>query len=320
MLDPKNAVAFFDSEKEAMSTGNSYPARQKHMVIKLIANPTAGRGGKGTICQVEKYLKQRGATVELCETIQRGDALCAAREAACSGRVDIVAAAGGDGTINEIINGLAGSPIPLGVIPFGTVNVFALETGIPMDPFMACDIILNGDPKKINLGRINDNYFLLMAGIGFDAYVVYGLDLRLKRLAGRLSYIITALGSIFSYPGYPLEIELEGGKKIQGHGVVVGNMKYYGGTFSITPFADYERNDLDVCVFKNKGFANMLRYTWGVLLKQHLKYPDVEYYTVKGLKVTSHGKTYIQADGDVVGQLPAEFRAAEQGITVILPK
>lgn len=289
------------------------------MVIKLIANPTAGRGGRGIIYQVQEYLKQRGATVGLFETFQRGDALLAAREAR-KGGIDMVVAAGGDGTINEIINGLAGSVIPVGIIPLGTVNVFALETGIPMTPLMACDILLNGNPKNINLGKINNHYFLLMAGIGFDAYVVYGLDLRLKRFLGRLSYIITGLGRLFSYPGHSLEIDLDNGKKVQGYGVVVGNMKYYGGTMSITPFADFERNDLDVCIFKKKGVANMLRYTWGVLRKQHLNYPDVEYYTVKGLKVTSHGKTYIQADGDVAGQLPAEFSIAEEGITVMLPK
>ncbi|MEK6725785.1 MAG: diacylglycerol kinase family protein [Deltaproteobacteria bacterium] len=289
------------------------------MVIKLIANPTAGRGGKDIILQVRAYLRLRGATVHLYETSKRGDALQAARDARCQ-NVDIVVGAGGDGTINEIINGLAGSDIPLGVIPLGTVNVFALETGIPMDPVGACNIILEGLPRKLNLGRVNGRYFLLMGGVGFDAYVVYGLDVRLKRLSGRLSYLLTALGRGLTYRSSPLEIELDSGKKINGYGTVVGNMKYYGGTISITPFADMERNDLDVCIFKSKGFGNILRYTWGVMRNRHLTYPDVEYHTVKSLKITSKGKTYIQADGDVVGQLPAEFSTAEEGITVILPK
>jgi YegS/Rv2252/BmrU family lipid kinase len=289
------------------------------MVIKLIANQTAGRGGKGTICRVTEYLRQRGAIVELFETCRRGDALQAARDARDSG-IDLVVAAGGDGTINEIINGLAGSNIPVGVIPLGTVNVFALETGIPMDPVDACNVILEGLPKKVNLGRVNDRYFLLMAGVGFDAYVVYGLDIRLKRLSGRLSYILTALWRGFTYQSPPVEIELDSGRKINSYGAVVGNMKYYGGTMSITPFADLERDDLDVCIFKRKGFGNILRYTWGVLRNRHLSLPDVEYHTVKSLRMRSKGKTYIQADGDMVGQLPAEISIAEEGITVMLPK
>lgn len=289
------------------------------MRIKVIANPTSGRGGKDTIHQVQAYLRLRGAKVDLFETSKRGDALQAAREAR-NEDVDIVVGAGGDGTINEIVNGLAGSDIPLGIIPLGTVNVFALETGIPMDPARACDLILGGSPKKVNLGRVNDRYFLLMGGVGFDAYVVYGLDIRLKRLSGRLSYILTAIGRGLTYQSSPLEIELDNGQKVNGYGAVVGNMKYYGGTMSITPFADMERNDLDVCIFKSKGFGNILRYTWGIIQKRHLTYPDVEYHTVKNLKIKSKGKTYIQADGDVVGQLPAKFSIAEEGITVILPK
>lgn len=289
------------------------------MVIKLIANPTAGRGGRGTIRQVREYLRQRGTIVDLFETRKRGDALQAARKAG-EGGVDMVVAAGGDGTISEVINGLAGSAIPLGVIPLGTVNVFALETGIPMDPLRACDVILNGAHKKVNLGKVNNHYFLLMAGIGFDAYVVYGLDLRLKRLSGRLSYILTALGRGLSYKSSPLEIELDSGRKVSGYGAIVGNMKYYGGAMSVTPFADLERDDLDVCIFKSKGFGNIMRYAWGVMRKRHLTYPDVEYHTVKSLKIKSKGKTYIQADGDVVGQLPAEFSIAKEGITVVLPE
>ncbi len=288
------------------------------MRIKLIANPAAGSGRIKTIEQVREYLEHKGASVELYLTGKRGDAVLAAKVAAEEG-FDTVVAMGGDGTLNEVINGLAGSSMHLGVIPLGTVNVFALETDIPTDPLKACDVILNGIPRKVSLGKVNDSYFLLMVGMGFDAYVVCGVDLRLKRLSGRLSYIIKALTSLFSYSGHLLEVVLDNGEKIEGCWVVVGNGKYYGGRMSVTPSADLMRWDLDVCIFKGKGSINMLRYVWGIMRRRHLCYPDVEYHTVKGLKVTSKGKTYIQADGDVVGQLPAEFSVMEDGITVILP-
>lgn len=288
------------------------------MRIKLIANPAAGSGREKTITQVQEYLEQKGATVELYLTGKRGDAVLAGKVAAEEG-FDTVVAMGGDGTLNEVVNGLAGSSIHLGVIPLGTVNVFALETGIPSDPLKACDVILNGIPRKINLGKVNDSYFLLMAGIGFDAYVVYGVSLRLKRFSGRLSYIMKAMTSLFTFPGHLLEVELDNRKRIEGYGIVVGNGKYYGGKMSVTPFAELERGDLDVCIFKGKGPANMLRYTWGIMHRKHLGYSDVEYHTVKGLKVTSKGKTHIQADGDAVGELPAEFSVLKDGISVILP-
>ena len=289
------------------------------MHIKLIANPAAGRGGKRVIERVCAYLTERGNTVDTFLTGKRGDALKAAREAR-EGRVNLIIAAGGDGTINEVVNGLAGSSIPLGVLPLGTVNVFALETGIPMDPMKACEVVLNGTPKRISLAKVNDHYFLLMAGIGFDAHVVYGLDLRLKRLSGRLSYIISGIGNMFSYSGQHLQIELDNGERLEGYGAVVGNGKYYGGKMSITPFADLERGDLDICIFEGKRPIDILRYTWGVLRKRHLSYPDVQYRTAKGLKVTSSGKNYIQADGDIVGSLPAVFTVVKDGLMVILPE
>lgn len=288
------------------------------MVIKLIANPASGNSGVETVTKVKEYLTGKGATVDLFLTRRRGDAIQAAREAQ-EGGVDMVVAAGGDGTLCEVINGISGSSIPLGFIPLGTVNVFALETGIPADPLRACDILFNGATKKVHLGRINDSYFLLMAGIGFDADVVYHLNLRLKKLSGRLSYVLTALWRIYRYPWHPLKIELDNGNISDGYWVVIGNVKYYGGRMSITPFADFERDDLDVCIFKRSGILNMVRYIWGILNKKHLNYPDVEYYRVKRLRVTSPGKTFIQADGDVAGELPAEISTTEKPIVMILP-
>lgn len=288
------------------------------MHIKLIANPTAGRGRRDTISKVQGYLSSKGADVQLYLTGKRGDAVLAARGAEKEG-FDTVVAMGGDGTLNEVVNGLAGSSVNMGVIPLGTVNVFALETGIPIDPLKACDVILNGVPRKISLGKVNGGYFLLMAGIGFDAYVVYGVDLRLKRISGRISYIIKALTSLFTFPGHLLEVELDNGKRIECYGIIVGNGKYYGGRISVTPSAELTRGDLDVCIFKGRGLANMLRYVWGIMRGKHLAYPDVEYHTVKDLKVTSEGKSHIQVDGDAVGQLPAEFNLLKDGITIILP-
>lgn len=291
------------------------------MRIKLIANPAAGSGRKKTIEWVKEHLELKGATVELYLTGKKGDAVLAAREAAKAG-FDTIVAMGGDGTLNEVVNGLAGYPVRLGVVPLGTVNVFALETGIPMDPRKACDVILAGKTINISIGKVNDRYFVLMAGIGFDAYVVYGVSLRLKHFSGRLSYIVKAITSLFTFPGHRhlLEVELENGERTHGYGVVVGNGKYYGGKMSVTPSADLTRGDLDICIFGGKSSLDLLRYAWGVLLKRHLSYPDVRYRTAKALKVTSSGKGHIQADGDIVGSLPAVFSVLKDGLKVIVPE
>lgn len=296
--------------------------KSESLSIRLVANPTAGKAGRKKIDRIVKYLSGEGVSVDICITRKRGDAFDAAlrtAQAPLSRSVDLIVAAGGDGTINEVVNGIAGSKVPMGVIPLGTVNLFALETGIPMNVLEACDLLLKGKVREVRVGRVNDRYFMLMAGIGFDADVVYKLDLGLKRMLGRLAYILTGFSRLAGYSYNRLNIELDGEPGVEGYSVIVGNMKYYGGRLSITPFADFEKETLDVCVFKGKGLFNMLRYAWGVMQKRHLTYRDVEYRTVKSLKVSSQKKTYIQIDGDTFGTLPAEFSKAKETIRVILP-
>lgn len=289
--------------------------------IKLIANPTAGRAGGKKLELAAGYLSEKGVTVDICITQKRGDALEAARSAASSSQQpDMVVACGGDGTINEVVNGLAGSAVALGVIPLGTVNLYAMETGIPMDLKGACAVLLEGEIKRIRLGKVNGRYFLLMAGAGFDADVVYRLDLALKRKLGRIAYVLTGMGRLAGYRYDKLDIEFDSSRKVQGYSVVVGNMKFYGGRVSVTPHADFSKDQLDVCVFKGKGALNMLRYTFGVMRGKHLGFDDVEYVSAKSLKISSARKSYIQIDGDSCGSLPAELAKTEECLTVVLPR
>ena len=289
--------------------------------IKLIANPTAGRAGGKKLELAAGYLSGKGVTVDICITQKRGDALEAARSAAtCAQRPDIAVACGGDGTINEVVNGLAGSTVRLGVIPLGTVNLYAMETGIPMDVKGACDVLLYGKSRRIRLGRVNDRYFILMAGVGFDADVVYRIDLALKRKLGRVTYVLTGLGRLARYGYGHVEVEFDTSRKVSGYSVVAGNMKFYGGRLSVTPYADFLKDQLDVCVFKGKGTFNMIRYTWGVMRGKHLKFEDVEYVTAKTVRITSAKKTYIQIDGDACGILPAELSKTGECLWVVLPR
>ena len=292
------------------------------LAIRIIANPAAGRAGNKKISDILDYLGRRGAEAKAFITGKRGDAIEATRRAVRESKgkkIDMVVAAGGDGTINEVVNGLMGSDIPLGVIPLGTVNVYALETGIPQDYRKACDVLLEGEVRKVRVGKINDRYFVLMAGVGFDADVVYRLDLGLKKNMGKLAYVLTGIGRLARYDFKKLDIEIDGGRRYEGCSVVIGNMKYYGGRVSVTPLANFDKDTLDVCIFKGGGAINMIRYTFGVLRKRHLSYEDVEYLSVKSLRVFSKTKTYIQVDGDVYGVLPAEFAKADERLSVILP-
>ncbi len=171
------------------------------MKLTIISNPASGRQKHSERMKVVlDMLKSKGIHPYLRETRQRGDASLFAREEAVKG-TEIVLAAGGDGTINEVANGLVGSSVKLALLPLGTANVFALETEIPPDPVKATQILLNGFSQSINLGHITcrdisdkmnlENYFLLMAGIGFDGGVLNEIK--------REHYNQVGQGSLFRY-------------------------------------------------------------------------------------------------------------------------
>src|SRR5204862_2762992 len=134
------------------------------------------------INETMRFLRDYGWNVELRLTQGAGDARRLAREAV-EQHIDVVIAAGGDGTINEVIQELAGSETALGVLPFGTVNVWARETNIPLDNTSACAVLLHGETRRIDLGKVNDRYFLLMVGIGLDAVIAQAVEKKpIKRL------------------------------------------------------------------------------------------------------------------------------------------
>jgi len=125
--------------------------------------------------------------------------------------------AGGDGTINEVINGIAGSSMPVGIIPLGVSNVLALELGIPLNSERASDIVIKGNVRPVPLGISNGRYFFLMAGVGFDAEVVCRLNMRLKRYLRKLTYILTGIKVIFSYKPPTIKIITDSGEFLEGY-------------------------------------------------------------------------------------------------------
>jgi len=288
------------------------------MRIKLIANPVAGGNALPTIRRAEECLVRRGCRVELILTGARGDARNAAAAARSEG-FDRIVAAGGDGTLNEVINGLAPSAIPLAFLPLGTTNVFALEAGIPFDVEKACAIALDGVPQPVCLGLAGDTRFLLMAGAGFDADVVYRVSGRLKRWTGKLAYLASALRTLAGPPPVPLEVVREDGKALRGYHVIIGNGRLYGGRFSVTPDASLTEEALDVCVFLKKGRLGLLRCAARVAAGRRLAPPDAE--TFKARRVTLHGAGVpVQIDGDYLGRLPMTFRALPGELVLVLPQ
>jgi diacylglycerol kinase (ATP) len=286
--------------------------------IVLIANPVAGGDARSRIEKACTALQNRGATVELVLTGSRGDALKGASAAREAGP-DLIVAAGGDGTLNEVINGLAPSKIPLAFIPLGTTNVFALEAGIPFDIDQACAIALSGFPRPICLGMAGKIRFLLMAGVGFDAQVVYGLNLRLKRLSGKLSYILGGIATLALRRSRSLELVDESGEIHQGYGAILSNCRLYAGRgLSFTPQASPLVERLDVCLLIRRGRLGILGYATTLLMGRSPLPPAA--ICLQGKKFVLRGEGIpVQVDGDYIGRLPMEFQTTFGEITLVFP-
>lgn len=281
----------------------------------IILNPAAhSERARRQRARVESFA--RGSVI--CPTSRSGEAEALARRAAQEGFERIVAA-GGDGTIHEVVNGLAGSDASLGLLPMGTMNVFATELGLPTHDLGRCwDVIEKGNTRLVDLPNANDKYFAQLAGVGLDAQVVKETSLALKRSFGPLSYLIQAAQIAARVPPR-LSISSENATIDEASFVLVGNGRLYGGPF---PFFKHAVNDdglLDVIVFKRLGYLEIIRYLQDVLFSSQINAPEVEYFQTSRLSVTSDQPVPVELDGELVGNCPVEFGVKKQSLRVLAP-
>lgn len=232
----------------------------------------------------------------------------------------MVIACGGDGTVSEVANGLAGSEVPMGVLPAGTVNIWATEAGIPRDPREAANVLLKGNATPVDMGMAGSRYFLLMAGLGLDGAVARNLSLTLKRSLGRTAYVLAGIWTVAGFAGSNVDIVVDG-RRLQRNVVwiVVGNTRLYGGLVTVTPDARIDDGLLDLCIFSGHGFLSSTGGVMALMSKRHLSLRSVEYCHCREVTVESTLPLPIQADGDFIGLTPLTFRVAPDAIRVILP-
>lgn len=285
--------------------------------VKFIANPAAGNGARKKIEKARKYLCDAGIEVDLTITTGRGEAEKAAAKAK-NGDYDRILAAGGDGTMNEVINGLAPSHIPLGFLPLGTTNVLALELAIPFDVEKSCHIFLHGETRTVNTGDAGGRRFLMMASAGIDAEAVYRVSLILKRWTGKLAYIISMLQVFSQGRSRLISLTRDDGTVVEGNTVIISNGKLYGGAFPIAPDANLEESLLDVCVFKKIQLLNLIKNLLRVARGKELRASDVVRFKVESVLVEGQNVP-VQLDGDYCGQLPMRFLACPNELRLIVP-
>jgi len=232
---------------------------------------------------------------------------------------ETIVAAGGDGTINEVVNGIADSNVALGLLPMGTMNVFALELGLPPNDLKKCwEIIRAQHARMIDLPKANGKHFVQLAGVGLDAQVVKETSQAFKRSFGPLSYLISAAQIAARRPPRLL-IESENAVTKEGSFVLIGNGRLYGGPFPFFKNAIIDDGLFDVVVFKELGYLEIIRYLQDVLFSSEIRTREVEYFQTRRLRVTSDEDVPVEIDGELADRCPVEFVIRERRLRVLVP-
>lgn len=291
------------------------PVSNRH--IFAIFNPAAGRNRRQRFDEIVTLLRKEGCAVSVHVTNARGDAEAMVR-ALSSTRIDLVAAAGGDGTINEVVNGLRGTGIALGIIPLGTANVVADEIGLRKDAPTIVRTLAYGPLRSIHVGLCNGRRFVMMAGVGFDANVVARVTTRLKKLLGPLAYVWMAGLQGFRDPFARCDVMIDG-VPYKSVSVVACNGRRYGGPFLAAPTADLADDSFQVILMKGRGWFSVARYGAALMLGKIAIWPDVEVITGRHVTIEGASGQAVQADGDLVAALPARIEVDPEPVRLAYP-
>ncbi|MFZ3591155.1 diacylglycerol kinase [Bacillus sp. DJP31] len=288
---------------------------------RIIYNPTSGREiFKKNLPEVLQKLEQAGYEASCHATTEAGDATNAAR-IAVERKFDVVIAAGGDGTINEVVNGIAEQDYrpTLGIIPVGTTNDFARALGVPRTIEEATNIICEGKTLPIDLGKVNDTFFINIAGGGRLTELTYEVPSKLKTMLGQLAYYLKGIEILPSIKPTHVEIEYDG-KFFEGEIMLflVCNTNSVGGFEKLVPTADFSDGMFDLIILKKTNLADVIRISTLAIKGEHMNDPSLIYTKANRIKVTSSEKMQLNLDGEYGGLLPGEFINYYQHLNVFV--
>jgi diacylglycerol kinase (ATP) len=298
----------------------------------VICNRAAGHRDLSAVVEdVAANLRARGWAVDLRLTAGRGHATLLAREAADSG-LDVVLVAGGDGSINEVINGLAHTPVALGVLPTGTANVWAQEIGLPIPnlfngdlaPLLAgANMLAEGDIHALDLGQIGERYFMLYGSVGFDAHVVQQIETQkdLKSQLGGLAYYLAGAAAAWQFNGTHTRLTIDGKHKRRNiWAVMAANTQLYGGVMRVAANAIADDGLLDIVVVEGYGPLATVRHYASFILRGIWADPQVEIFRGRQIEIRTRRPMPVQVDGDPAGTTPITIRIVPRALQVLVPR
>lgn len=294
--------------------------------ICIIFNPAA-KGGKAR--HFRRHLDEFARDCVLKPTWAPGAATQLAAAAVREGFVTIVAA-GGDGTLNEVVNGMAQVPdglvrVRLGLVPLGTVNVFAKELGLPAPIHRSWPVIKQGREHSIDLAvadfgppdQRHRRYFVQLAGAGLDSQAIASVSWELKKKLGPLAYVLAGFKA-FRNP-HPLITLTDGDQSRSGELILVGNGRYYGGRLALFPEASLEDGFLEICVFPKLTWLVLFRCIMSLAIRRRRSDYGVQTMRSCSFSLSSSAPVFLEMEGENVGQLPVHFSLLPRALRVIVP-
>jgi diacylglycerol kinase (ATP) len=292
------------------------PAQVGARRILIIHNPTSGRR-RGALREVIAQLEEMGCHVTVHQTTCRGDAQAVASRTT-SAEYDRIVVAGGDGTVNEVINGVTPDSPPVALIPMGTANVLAAEIGLGSRTDEIARTIVLGDARPVSLGDVNGRKFLLMVGVGFDAFVVATVSAPLKRILGKGAYVLASLSQFLKgrLPRFEMQID---GVRYEAASIVIANARFYGGRFVCASEARMDSPVLHACLFERHGRWYVAAYAIALLLGLLHRMPGYRVLPAKHIEIRQPDGAAIQSDGDFIGLTPAQVSVLPGAARLVFP-
>jgi diacylglycerol kinase family enzyme len=236
----------------------------------------------------------------------------------------LILVAGGDGTINEAAQGMIGSSVPLAILPCGTANVLAMELKLSRDPVRVARHLGELRPRRIAVGRMTceggkiSRHFLLMAGIGLDAHIVYNVNTGLKARTGKFAYWVAGW-SLLGRRLAQMDVEIAGGRHRCSF-VLLSRVRNYGGDFEIAKSVRLTDATFEAVLFEGETATRYVKYFAGMATNNLTGMEGVEILRVSEAKVESGEKAYVQIDGEFVGRVPAEIGVVPDALTLMMPE
>jgi YegS/Rv2252/BmrU family lipid kinase len=289
--------------------------------VLVVVNPIAGGGAAARGAErVVRLLESRGHAVECFSTRNPREAGERVRQRESEGELDRIVVAGGDGTVNDVLNGLADpSRVPLAHLAYGTANMLARELGIPRDPDTLAALVEGDACRRLDLGRAGARRFLLVASSGFDAMVTQAISRTRRGTLGYPGYARPILHALRRYRAPQLRVSVDGGEPLSGALTIVSNIRNYGGIFSVADRARPDSGVLDVCVFSGERVADLVRYVSAAATRRVSRLPDVRYRTGRRIVIEALEPTAVQIDGDYRGTTPLTLEVEPSVVPVLTP-